>query len=84
MNWTVRNNTGHNVTVDSVYLVDGENGNKTGTLALDTKLTNGNSVSWSISVPMVGIHYPVTAKFTISYNGKTYTASGTYTYTSPW
>ena len=84
MNWTVRNNTGHTVTVDSVYLVDGENGNKTGTLALDTKLTNGNSVSWSISVPMVGIHYPVTAKFTISYNGKTYTASGTYTYTSPW
>lgn len=84
MYWTVRNSTGHTVTVDSVYLVDGENGNKTGTLALDTELTNGNSVTWSISVPLVGIHYPVTATFNISYNGKTYTASGKYTYSSPW
>lgn len=84
MYWTVRNSTGHTVTVDSVYLVDGENGNKTGTLALDTELTNGNSVTWSISVPLVGIHYPVTATFNISYNGKTYTTSGKYTYSSPW
>jgi hypothetical protein len=84
MNWVVGNSTGKTVTVDSVYLVDGENGNKTGTLSLNTELTSGSSVSWSISVPLVGIHYPVTAVFTISYNGKTYTASGTYTYSSPW
>ena len=84
MNWVVGNSTGKTVTVDSVYLVDGENGNKTGTLSLNTELTSGSSVGWSISVPLVGIHYPVTAVFTISYNGKTYTASGRYTYSSPW
>ena len=84
INWTVRNSTGHTVTVDSVYLVDGETGSKTGTLALNTELANNNSASWGISVPLVGIHYPVTAVFTISYSGKTYTASGTYTYSSPW
>lgn len=84
MNWYVSNSTGHTVTVDSVYLVDGENGNKTGKLSLNSELQSGNSVGWTISVPLVGIHYPVTAIFTISYNGKTYTASGRYTYSSPW
>ena len=83
MNWGVKNTTGHTVKVDSVYLVDGETGNKTGTLNLNTELASGNSVGWTISVPMTGIHYPVTAVFTISYNGKTYTASGRYSYSSP-
>lgn len=84
MSWVVSNNTGHTVTVDSVYLVDGENGNKTGTLSLGTELASGSSVGWGISVPIVGIHFPVTAVFTISCGGKTYTASGSYSYSSPW
>ena len=83
MNWYVRNNTGHTVTVDNVYLVDGENGNKTGTLSLNTELENGKSVGWTISVPLRGIHYPVTAVFSITCEGEKYSASGTYTYSRP-
>ena len=84
MNWTVRNSTGHTVMIDSVYLVDGETGSQTGTLDLSKELATGSSASWGISVPLVGIHYPVTAVFNISYNGKSYKASGVYSYSSPW
>lgn len=86
LRWVVSNYTGRTILVNSVYLVDGETGSKTGTLNLNTELANGSSSTWSISVPLIGIHYPVSAIFTISSNGKSYTASGSYTYTSgnPW
>ncbi|MCI5990519.1 MAG: PL29 family lyase N-terminal domain-containing protein [Candidatus Cryptobacteroides sp.] len=78
INWTVMNNTGQTVTVDSIYLVDGENGNKTNIISLNTDLETGKSAGWTITIPLAGIHAPVTAVFSISCNGKTYTASAEY------
>lgn len=83
INWVVRNNTGLTITVESVYLLDGFDGSKTGTLNLNKEMASGSSASWGISVPLRGIHYPVTAVFSITCEGKKYTASGTYTYSSP-
>ena len=81
--WVVRNNTGHTITVDSVYLLDGVDGSKSGKLDLNKELQSGSSASWGISVPLRGIHTPFSAVFTVTCEGKTYTASGTYTYSSP-
>lgn len=81
--WVVHNNTGHTITVDSVYLLDGVDGSKSGKLDLNKELKSGSSASWGIGVPLRGIHYPFTAIFTVTCEGKTYTASGTYTYSRP-
>ena len=75
--WYIRNNTGEDIEVVSMHMVDGTEWS-TSELALNTELAAGGSIGWNFSIPMRGMYFPITAVFTIRYKEKDYSVSGTY------
>ena len=72
LNWTFNNNSTETVTLKSLQLVDGQTGNEGNIMTVDEKVAGGSSVSYSVTIGLLGIHTPVTCRFRYEYKGKEY------------
>lgn len=76
--WTLLNKSTKPVTLVSVQLVDGVTNTKTNELAVNKTAEAGESASCGVSVPLLGIHAPVTCIFKFTCDGTTYTKEAVY------
>lgn len=74
--WIVNNKSEQTIKVVSMHLVDGKRGNTSSELSLNTDVGPGQSVGWSIGVPIAGMYLPITAVFKIIYKEIEYSISG--------
>lgn len=77
LDFGVTNLSSETITVKTVQLFDGENGNGAEIQSLDNNLDPGVTIKWRIDVPDTGIHSP-TAVFTYTFRGEEYTCSAKY------
>ncbi len=75
--WGFYNNSPVDVTLVSLQLVDGDTGKKGNEMSADNKVTAGNSVSYTTTIGLAGIHSPKCI-FKFSFDGKTYTKEAQY------
>ena len=77
LSFGVTNMTIESIRVKTVQLFDGESGEGSDILPIDSDLGSGISAKWRIDVPAAGIHSPI-AVFTYTYRGEEYTCSAKY------
>lgn len=62
----------------SMQLVDGVTGRAGNEVKVNENLPAGQGVSYTLTIGLAGIHIPVTCRFKIEYNNKTYTVEAVY------
>ena len=78
LGWIFYNNSSHTVTLKSLQLVDGENGNEGNIMSADQDVPGGSSVGYTVTIGLLGIHAPVTCRYRYVYNGKEYMTTAVY------
>jgi len=78
LNWTFSNNSGVSVTLKSLQLIDGKTGTQGNVMSVNETVANGNSVSYSTTIGLLGIHIPVTCRFRYDFNGTEYYVDAVY------
>lgn len=78
LNWSLKNNSSSDITLVSMQLVDGATGTVGNEMSVNAKVSSGDAVGYSTTIGLVGIHTPVTCKFKIECNSKTYTVEAVY------
>ena len=78
LGWFFVNNSPETVKLKSLQLVDGVNGNESNIMSVDANVAAGESVGYTTSVGLLGIHTPVTCRFRYEYNGKEYMTTAVY------
>lgn len=78
LGWTLKNNSSSDITLVSMQLVDGVSGNAGNEMEVNTKVAAGETVGYTTTIGLAGIHAPVTCKFKIECNGNTYTVEAIY------
>ena len=81
MNWRFSNNSTKNVTLNSMQLIDGETGNASNIMAVNTVVKANSSVSYVITLG-ADTHTPVTCRFKYTYNNIVYSIDAVYTGTT--
>ncbi|MBR1880716.1 MAG: InlB B-repeat-containing protein [Prevotella sp.] len=61
-----------------MQLIDGETGSEGNVMSVNKVVEAGQSVSYTTTVGVVGIHTPVTCRFKYDYNGSEYTIDAVY------
>lgn len=78
MNWSIINKSNHEITLKSMQLIDGSTGREGNEMSCDDKIEPNKGLSYTITIGLFGIHTPVTCRFKVEYNNKTYTVDGVY------
>lgn len=76
--WTLNNNSKFDITLKSMQLVDGVTGEAGNEMEIGEKVPSGQGVSYTTKIGLLGIHAPVTCRFKIEFDGKTYTVDAVY------
>lgn len=78
LNWTLNNKSTSDIKLKSLQLVDGVTGKAGNEMSIDAVVPAGTGVAYTVTIGLLGIHSPVTCKFKIEYNNKTYTVEAVY------
>lgn len=78
LGWFFSNTSSEKVTLKSLQLVDGANGKEGNIMSVDQDVPGGTSVSYSVTIGLLGIHTPVTCRFRYEYNGREYMTTAVY------
>ena len=78
LGWFFINNSPEPVKLKSMQLVDGVNGSEGNIMSVDTNVAAGESVGYTTTIGLLGIHVPVTCRFRYEYNGKEYMTTAVY------
>lgn len=78
LNFVFRNNSEENVTLKSMQLIDGKTGAMGNPMSIDKNVAPNQSVSYSITVGIMGIYLPVTNRMTFIYKNKEYYIDAVY------
>ncbi len=78
INWTFNNGSPEKIVLNSLQLIDGETMKEGNIMPVNKDLEAGESVSYSVSVGLAGIHLPVRCIFRFTYNNKEYNITATY------
>lgn len=84
MNWTFSNGSPEKIVLNSLQLIDGETMKEGNIMPVNKELEAGESVGYSVSVGLAGIHIPVYCVFRFTYKGKEYNISATYQGSNWW
>lgn len=84
LSWSFANNSIAKVHLNSLQLIDGENGNEGNIMSVDTDVDANSSVGYTITIGLLGIHTPVTCRFRFTYNGTEYHVDAKYEGGSWW
>ena len=76
--WTLNNNSKFDITLKSMQLFDGKTGKAGNEMEIGEKVPAGQRVSYTTTIGLSGIYAPVTCRFKIEFNGKTYTVDAVY------
>ena len=79
LNWSFTNNSAVNVTLMSMQLIDGATGAEGNLMSVNQFVGSGETVSYTTTIGVLGIHIPVTCRFRYNYNGVEYFIDATYT-----
>ena len=78
LNWALNNKSTSDIKLKSLQLVDGATGKAGNEMSIDAVVPAGTGVAYTVTIGLLGIHSPVTCKFKIEYNNKTYTVEAVY------
>ena len=78
LNWALNNKSTSDIKLKSLQLVDGVTGKAGNEMSIDAVVPAGTGVAYTVTIGLLGIHSPVTCKFKIEYNNKTYTVEAVY------
>ena len=78
LNWALNNKSTSDIKLNSLQLVDGVTGKAGNEMSIDAVVPAGTGVAYTVTIGLLGIHSPVTCKFKIEYNNKTYTVKAVY------
>lgn len=78
LNWALNNKSTSDIKLNSLQLVDGVTGKAGNEMSIDAVVPAGTGVAYTVTIGLLGIHSPVTCKFKIEYNNKTYTVEAVY------
>lgn len=78
LNWALNNKSTSDLKLKSLQLVDGVTGKAGNEMSIDAVVPAGTGVAYTVTIGLLGIHSPVTCKFKIEYNNKTYTVEAVY------
>lgn len=78
LNWALNNKSTSDIKLKSLQLVDGATGKAGNEMSIDAVVPAGTGVAYAVTIGPLGIHSPVTCKFKIEYNNKTYTVEAVY------
>lgn len=78
LNWALNNKSTSDIKLKSLQLVDGVTGKAGNEMSIDAVVPAGTRVAYTVTIGLLGIHSPVTCKFKIEYNNKTYTVEAVY------
>lgn len=78
LGWTFINNSSESVKLLSMQLIDGANGREGNIMDVNVMVAGGESVSYSTTVGLMGIHAPVTCRFRYEFNGKEYSVDAVF------
>ena len=84
LSWSFANNSTAKVHLNSLQLIDGENGNEGNIMSVDTDVDANSSVGYTITIGLLGIHTPVTCRFRFTYKGTEYHVDAKYEGGSWW
>ena len=84
MNWTFTNGSPYKIKLQSLQLIDGETMQEGNIMLVNKELAAGESVTYSVSIGIAGIHLPVYCIFRFTYNGKEYYISAIYQGSNYW
>lgn len=78
LNWALNNKSTSDIKLKSLQLVDGVTGKAGNEMSIDAVVPAGTGVAYTVTIGLLGINSPVTCKFKIEYNNKTYTVEAVY------
>lgn len=78
LNWALNNKSTSDIKLKSLQLVDGVTSKAGNEMSIDAVVPAGTGVAYTVTIGLLGIHSPVTCKFKIEYNNKTYTVEAVY------
>ena len=78
LNWRFSNRSSESVDLKTMQLIDGVTGSEGNLMTVGVTIPAGESVSYSTTIGLLGIHAPVTCKFVYEYNGNEYTVEAVY------
>lgn len=78
LNWALNNKSTSDIKLKSLQLIDGVTGEAGNEMSIDAVVPAGTGVAYTVTIGLLGIHSPVTCKFKIEYNNKTYTVEAVY------
>lgn len=84
LNWTFNNGSPEDVVLKSLQLIDGETNKEGNLMSVNATVSAGKSVSYTITIGLLGIHLPVSCVFRYTYNGKEYSTTAVYSGNNLW
>lgn len=78
LNWSFTNGSSVDVVLKSMQLIDGVTKQESNIMSVGATVNAGNSVYYTTSVGLAGIHIPVTCRFRYELNGKEYSVDAVY------
>ena len=76
--WYIQNGTSNPIKLQSLQLIDGVTGATSPLQIVNAVISPGNSGTYTVKVGITGIHTPLTCRYMIWYNGKTYVKDVVY------
>lgn len=70
--WYIKNNSNSNITLQSIQLIENATGTVKTTLTLNAVISSGQSDTYTTEINGQGINTPLTCRYNIVSNGKTY------------
>ncbi|HBF05313.1 MAG TPA: hypothetical protein DDW28_04200 [Prevotella sp.] len=78
LNWSLINKSNVDIVLKSLQLVDGVTGSAGNEMDVEDKVPAGQGVSYTVTIGRLGIYAPVTCRYKIKYNNKTYIVEAVY------
>ena len=78
LNWSLKNKSNVDIVLKSLQLVDGVTGRAGNEMDVEDKVPAGQGVSYTVTIGRLGIYAPVTCRYKIEYNNKTYIVEAIY------
>ena len=78
LSWRFSNRSDLNVTLKSMQLIDGRTGTAGNIMTVNKLVESGQTVGYTTTIGLLGIHTPVTCRFRYEYNGVEYSVDAVY------